>query len=146
MNKKRLIALAVIPIIGLGIIGASQVSAFGRFSTANPEEMALSHETMFQEQAELFGVDVNKIKDAWANGKTMKDLSAELGISEEVIRQKMEDRRKTEMKSQLQILVEKGVITQVQADKRMEVAQNKFGQNIGRGGRARGGGFGMMGL
>ena len=66
------------------------------------------------------GISIDEVKAAWAAGKDLVELAEEHGISKEQLKTKMEEARKAHMKSQLQALVEKGVITQDQADARLE--------------------------
>jgi hypothetical protein len=95
---------------------------------------------MFERQAQILGLGVDEVKNAWAEGKTMRQIIEEKGISLDQIQARMKEARLAELKSNLQTLVGKGVITQVQADKRLaavqSAAQNGFGSM-----RRMGGGF-----
>ncbi len=133
MNKKKLLAYSILPVLGLGILGASSVSAhglggFGGFglmggAQLSADEIATHQQTMFTEQANLLGIDVSKVKDAWAQGKSLKDLAVENNISEAQLKEKMKTAHIAQMKSRLQTLVEKGIITQAQADQRLTTMQ-----------------------
>lgn len=137
MNKK-LFTYALLPMLGLGILGAGTASAHGFFMmNAAPEEIASRQQAMFEANAKLLGVSVDDVKNAWASGKTLRELAEEKGITEEQLKQKVKDARLLELKSQLQTLVEKGVITQAQADQRLQVMQ----KNVSDGKRHRGMGF-----
>lgn len=147
MNRKRLLKkTALIPSIGLALLGITSASAMS-FGSMNitPEDMALRHTTMFQEQANLLGLSVDDIKSAWASGKDLKTLVTEKGISLDTVKQKMQAKRLDAQKNMLSTLVTQGVITQTQADQRLatlstQSAKGKFGE--GRHGMR---GFGMMG-
>ncbi|HRH23052.1 MAG TPA: hypothetical protein PK295_00255 [Candidatus Magasanikbacteria bacterium] len=138
---KKSITYAVLPAIALALLGAGAVSAQGMgvggsirgggpeggffiFNNADPGEFA-SHQTqMFTSQAELTGLSVDEIKEAWAQGKNLDELLTEKGIDPETIRAKMKTAHEEKMKEQIQSLVTKGVITQAQADKRIEFMKN----------------------
>lgn len=143
--KKKYLSYALVPALALTIFGASQASAhfgFGFMNNATPEQVAQMQTDMFQKQAELLGVSVDDVKNAWAQGKTLQELAAEKGISQEQLQQKVREQRTTQMKSHLQILVDKGVITQAQADQRLQVMEQRamsgkagkgFGERRGMG-------------
>ena len=131
MKKKTAYALA--SVLTFGMLSAGTVSAHGWFGSGeaitSPEEFAARHETMFREQADVIGVDENEVKEAWASGKTLFDLAKEKGLSEEEIRSRMQEARKEQMQNRLQALVQGGVITRDQADRRiktMEEWQSSF--------------------
>ncbi len=66
----------------------------------------------------------------------------EKGITEEQVQTRMKELQAEQMKSFLQALVDKGVITQAQADKRLGVMQNQL-QNGRMGKMGRGFPMGM---
>jgi len=76
---------------------------------------------MFAKQAEIFGLTQDEITTAWSEGKNLKTLATEKGLDIEQIYEKMRASRLDHLKSELDILVEKGVITREQADKRLEI-------------------------
>lgn len=127
--KKKMLTYAIIPVLGLSaIVGVSAASAhglLGGFGNATPDEIAARHQTMFQSEASLLGISVDEVKAAWAEGKSIKELAEAHGISQEQLQQKMKDARLQQMKTQLQGLVEKSVITQAQADMRLTAMQNR---------------------
>ena len=116
------------PILGLSVIGATQsASAHGLVvmgQNLSPDEIATRQQNMFQEQAQIFGLTVDEVKNAWAEGKSLKDVAKEKGISQADIAKRMQDAEEARLKTQLQTLVDKGVITQAQADKRLENLKN----------------------
>lgn len=129
--------MAVAILIGANSVYARGMSWGGWFGpSATAEETASRHQTMFQEQANLLGVSVDDVKNAWAQGKNMRDLAKEKGITNEQLQQKMKDSRDAQMKTRIQTLVDKGVITQAQADQRLkftQTMQNKFGKGMKKG-------------
>jgi len=115
-----MLAYAAVPVIGFGVLGvAVSASAHGfLFSNITPQEIAAKHTEMFDMQASLLGVSVTEVKQAWADGKTVRDLAKEKGISDEDLASRMKTQRLNQVKEQLQTLVSQGVITQAQADTR----------------------------
>ncbi len=142
-------ALGAIPVLGLGLLsGGAAVSAAGFLgSEATPQEIATRQQTMFDKQASLLGISVDKVKDAWAAGKTLQELAAENGITEAQLQEKLVAERTAAMKAQIQALVDQGIVTQAQADQRlayMAANPGKAKGMMGPGGRGRGH-HGMMG-
>ncbi len=136
MSKKYLI-LATIGLISL-TAGSVLAHDWNGFGNSDPEQTAKHQQAMFEREANMFGISVESIKDYWAEGKTMKEIMEEVGISQEDLEAKMEQNRIQEMKSFVQILVDQGVITQDQADKRLDSFQNQpdrvpMNRNMGRG-------------
>lgn len=122
--KSKLLAYAIIPTIGLGFLGMNVASAHGFFggfgSIATPDQIATRQQNMFQNEAQLLGISIDEIKNAWAQGKTILQIAQDHGITKEQLQQKIKDNRTAELKTQLQTLVDKGVITQEQANQRMQ--------------------------
>jgi len=99
---------------------------------------------MFDNEAQILGISVDEVKNAWAQGKTMMQLAQEKGITEAQLQAKIKDARTAQLKIQLQTLVSSGVITQAQADQRLAYMQSQQTNVKGKlGGRRHGGG--MMG-
>ncbi len=135
--KNKLLLYAIFPVLGLGLLGFGAASAhglFGRFGgVANmaDDQIAERQQDMFLKEANLLGVSIDVIKNGWADGKSIVQIASDQGIAKEALQQKMKDTRTAQLKSQLQTLVDKGVITKEQADKRMnfidqQVANGKF--------------------
>lgn len=125
--KKRYLVPAI---AGLTLLTAGSAFAYGwgGFSGSHnlePEQIAERYQTMFENQADRLGIEVATIKNYWAEGKNLRDIMAEEGIDEETIENKIREQRSERMRSLLQILVDQGVITQNQADQRMNSAENK---------------------
>jgi hypothetical protein len=128
---KKKIILSSLAVIGFaGLAGISFASAHGGFGWLggrfDPEKFAEGQQTMFARQAEMLGIDVNKVKDYWAEGKSFKEIADAENITVEQLQEKMKQAREEDMKAQLQTLVEKGIITQEQADARLKVMEEKI--------------------
>lgn len=140
--KKKLAMYVIVPVVGLSLLGPGIASAHGWFGigkNASPEDLASGYQTMFQAKAQLLGISVDELKTKWAEGKTIKQIAEEKGISEDELQKKMKGMKLQEMKSRIQTLVDRGIITQVQADTRIKfmesnVEQGKHGMRLGRGG------------
>lgn len=136
--KNKLVVYGLIPVaLGVGLIGANVASAhglgFGFGKALSADEIATRQTEMFQSEADILGVSVDDVKGAWAKGETMQQLMQEKGISETTVQQKMKDLRTSQMKTELQALVDKGVITQAQMDSRLQYMQTAQ-DSPGRGG------------
>lgn len=140
--------------LGLGFLGANSASAhgmgmFGGFggmwgSAATPDEIAARQQAMFQSEASLLGISVDDVKAAWAAGKSLPELAQEKGITMLQLQQKLKDAQTAKIKTQLKALVDKGIISQAQADQRLQFMQNQQAQINGKLGSRRGLGKGMM--
>lgn len=152
MNKK-LLSFAAVPVLAFSLMGAATTSAHGLFgftaSNATPEEIAADQTDAFTRESEILGLGVDDIKNAWAEGKDLRTLAQEKGISDEAIQAKMKELRTAEIDARLKTLVTKGVITQAQADTRLAFEKKMLEEGPkGRGGHHRGfgdAGMGMMG-
>jgi len=144
MNKTKLLKYSV-PALALALlISAGSMEAFGGMNkNMTPDEVATVHTQMFAQQATLIGVSVDEVKTAWANGTSFKELAKQKGITEEVLKTKMQEAHKAQMKAHLQTLVSKGVITQAQADARIATMEKMKAENKGKKGKGHGMGMGM---
>jgi len=141
--KHKILAYSMIPaLLGAGFIGINSVSAngfFGGFGGGNltPEQVVDRQEAMFQSQADLLGISLSEVKEAWASGTSFHELATAKGITDTELQQKMQEARLAQIKSQLKTLVDNGVITQAQADQRLTFMQNNQGSKdkSGRGGK-----------
>jgi competence protein ComGC len=141
--KNKLFAYTVFPaLLGFGLLGASAVSACGLggwgwgfgFSnaTSSPDIIASRLTALFQYEAQILGISVDDVKNAWADGKTIKQIMQEKNISQDQVNKNIKDYQIQQYKTQLQTLVSKGVITQAQADKRLQYMQNKIQNSNGK--------------
>ena len=151
MTKYKLLAYSLVPAaLGLGIVGANIASAHGFFggfgADLTPDQIVSRQQTMFQNEAQVLGISVDEVKEAWADGKSLWQIAQEKNISQEQIQTRMKDLALQQLKTHLQTLVDKGVITQAQADRRVQAMQNMQQKNASRMGMMRGhhrGGFGF---
>jgi len=120
MKHRYLAAAASASVIAFTLLAAGIASAHGWGGAFDPQESADRHAAMFEEQATLLGVSADVVKDAWSQGKSLQDLATEKGVSQEELRSRRDARRRERMKAELQALVDKGVVTQAQADARLE--------------------------
>jgi hypothetical protein len=145
--KRRLIMYAFLPVVGISLLGAGVASAhgfgfggfggFGMGPTLSADEIATRQQSEFDNQAALLGISVDDIKAGWAEGKSLDEIATAHGITKDQLAQKMKDARTAQMKTQLQALVVKGVITQAQADSRLTAMAN-MKVRMGKGGMPRG--------
>ena len=128
LNKKYLL---VIPAFALaGLIGVNSASAMGmgghfggRGFGAGADDPDKWSQRITQE-ASMLGISTDEMKNYWSQGKNIKDISAEKGITDEQLKTKMQAAAEAKIKSQLQALVDKGYITQAQGDARLTVMKN----------------------
>ena len=124
MNKLLTYFLVSLGILGLA--GAGIASAYGWFGNLSPEDLVAKFETMFQKKAEILGISVEDYKDGWAEGKTLKEIAEEQGITQEQFQERMMQEKEERMRERLNTLVENGVITQEQADQKLNFMQERF--------------------
>lgn len=135
MTRKYL-TYAIIPVMALTLIGVGTASAHGWYglggTTATPDQIAQRQQASFDAEAALLGVSVDTIKNAWAQGKSIVQVAQDNGITKAQLQQKMLDAKKATIALQLKALVDKGVITQAQADQRLK-AMETMTQNMKNG-------------
>lgn len=147
LTKRALLGIATIA--AAGALSASAMGMPGMMgANLSPDEQATRQTQMFQSQASLIGASVDEVKTAWAEGKDFKTLATEKGVTADQLKAKMQAARTAEMKTQLQNLVTKGVITQAQADKRLATmltksTNKKDSKRGGHGMKGMMGGFGF---
>ena len=127
-----LLALGIFGLLGTGF--ASAHGWLGFPDNFSPQEISERFENMFQNKADLLGISVDEMKNAWAEGKTLMQIAEEQGISQEQLRENMRQARMEELQTRLQALLDNGVITQEQANKRLEFMEEGFENgNFGMG-------------
>jgi hypothetical protein len=131
----------LVPVLALsGVMAASLASAHGFWglgSNLTPQQIADNQQTRFQKEADLLGISVDDVKNAWAKGESLQQLASDHGITNAQLQQKLLDARQQQLKDRLQTLVSQGVITQAQADQRLQFLQdnqNSLGGMMGRRG------------
>lgn len=144
-NKKYL--LATVPAMALvGLMAASSVSAanpqmgpggFGGRGMSLGFHHGIGDPDRFVErltsEASMLGISVDEMKNYWSQGKGVKEIAAEKGITEEQLKTKLQVAAETKVKTELKTLVDKGVITQAQADARlaaMKAMKEKMGTQL----------------
>lgn len=141
--KLTILKYVMLPGLGLALIVPSFAFAFGGGwpGTADPAVVAEHFTNMFQSQASILGISESELKDAWASGKSIEDIMTEKGITKEDVAARAKDARIKQLKTELQTLVDQGVITQAQADTRLSTVQNRMNDNSAGFSR----GFGLLG-
>lgn len=124
--KNKIFVYGLLPVLALSVLGPKAASAmgFGWFDTVDTEEVASRFQNMFQNQAQLLGISLDELKTKWAEGKSLREIMDEKDISQEQVETRLKEMRFNQVKSQLQILVSKGVITQAQADSRLKAMED----------------------
>ena len=136
MNYK-LLAYAALPLASLAFLGVSAASAHGMFGgfkfggNLTPDEIAGRAQARFQQEAQIFGVSLDDLKAGWAEGKSPAQVALDKGQTKEQIQTRLQAARSAQLKTQMQALVDKGVITQAQADKRLQTTQNSAQKSLG---------------
>jgi hypothetical protein len=120
--KVKYLLYGIIPtlLLGVGISSATAHGMFGWRGQADPAAMAVEQTQRFEHQAEVLGVSVEQVKEYWTKGMSPRDIIEELDLDETAIQNRMREIRQTNMKEHLQVLVDQGVLTQAQADTRLE--------------------------
>ncbi len=135
MKKLYVLGALVVPLTGIVILGANMASAhglggfgFGFGSTATPEQIASRQTQVFQQEANILGISVDQVKTKWASGESFQQMAKDVGLTSDQLNQKLGDARKAALKTNLQTLVSQGVITQAQADQRLQVMDQRIDQ------------------
>ena len=126
---KKYLKYSLLPALALGVIGVGTASAHGLFwggAQADPQSFAQAQTQRFQNEADLLGISLDELKNAWAEGKSIKDIAEEKGITQEQLQEKMKTAAQAHMKANLQALVDQGVITQAQADLRLQNMESRM--------------------
>jgi hypothetical protein len=148
--KNKFIVYAVVPVVlSVGLIGANAAAAHNMFrpaSNLSPDEIVSFQQNIFTKESQILGISEAELKADWALGKTFNQIIQDRKLDKTQIEQRMKDAQAVQMKAQLQTLVDKGVITEAQADSRLAAMQSKMGSVKGvkgkRGGMGHMGGFG----
>ncbi len=150
--KTKYLVYAALPTLAALTLGAGTASAHGMFGfglgadiNANADQIASAQQAAFQNQANLLGVSVDVIKNGWAAGKTLGEIAKENNITPDQLQAKMKDAHLAQLKARLKVLVDKGIITQAQADARVKAMQTKQ-ENHGKGMKKHAGIMGRFGI
>lgn len=160
MKKKLIIASAAILTLAVAAMAVpsvyaqttetvKQIGCGFRERGAGFHRGGFDNAKFLEEHAVMLGITADDLKARLASGKTIMEIAADLGISEETLQAKMKEvhaARQAEMKAamteKLAQAVADGKITQEQADKMLERLQNPDTNKHGFG---FGGGFEGMG-
>lgn len=101
---------------GLTLGGHGRINGqkFGGMGMEDPDKF-VEH---LNQQASLLGVSIDEMKTFWSEGKGINEIATEKGITKEQLQAKMKAAHDVKMATSLKTLVEKGIITQAQADAR----------------------------
>lgn len=135
MKKKYVLSvgLAVATLAASASVASAHGWGLGMAKKATPEEIVQHQTDMFQRHADILGISVAEIKDAWAKGQTVQEIAKAKGLSETQLKEKVHAARKADLTAQLKVLVEKGVITQTQADQRLKTIEARMGEKAKQG-------------
>lgn len=142
--KKKMLVLSLLVAGVLGSAGLAQAHGmFGVGANITPEELATRQQAMFAGQAALLGLSADQIKAGWAQGQNLTEIAKANNISQADLEKKLVAKREADMAGQLKALVDKGIITQAQADSRSKfmatmASKKGFSRGFGHG-------FGRMG-
>ena len=132
-NKKYLLAIPALAIAG--VVAAGSVSAAGPgggmgggrgmggpmhsgFGGALDPDKFVEHLT---QEASVLGISLDEMKAYWAQGKNVQDIATAKGLTKEQLKAKLEAAAEAKATANLKALVDKGIITQAQADSRATV-------------------------
>lgn len=131
--KKKILAFVTFSLLIFSVLRANFVQAkvfsfghFGEIRNFNLDDWPQRIEKMFEYWAKILGVNIEKIKNYWAEGKTIKEIMEAEKIKKEEVRKRLIELRLENLKTQLQKLVEKGIITQEQAERRLEFMKKQM--------------------
>lgn len=119
--------LAVPAIAALGVLAAGTAFAQGgpAFLWKNdPVAAATQWEQKLNDEAGILGITADEMKSNWAQGKGVREIAKEKGISDADLQKKFQAAREQQHKDMLQALVNQGKITQAQADARLKFMQS----------------------
>src|SRR4030042_5773820 len=81
---------------------------------------------MLELKAEILGITVVQLEEKLKEGKTLKQIIEELGLTWEQVRDRMYEKMQARIEERFQQMVDDGTITQEQADRKLERLQNKY--------------------
>lgn len=133
--KVKYLLYGIIPalLLGVGISSAAAHGMFGWRGQADPATQATEQTQRFEQQAQVLGISVDQVKSYWSQGMTPRDIIDELVLDETELQNRMREIRQTNMKEHLQALVDQGVITQAQAEARLEFMSTHEPKGKGKG-------------
>jgi GTP-binding protein EngB required for normal cell division len=143
--KKQIMTLGAAAILAGGMLSSTTFAhgmgggrGMGGMMGGTPEQQTEMVQKHLNQMVSVFGITLDQAKTYWADDKNIHEIAKERGMSDTDLKTKMDALREAEMKTGLQNLVSKGLITQTQADTklakmkaRMTEMKNKVGQKMG---------------
>lgn len=135
-NKKNsiyIISFLLISIISfLFLPFISEAKMMQNILNVDPETYSQQLQNKFEYWSKVSGIDVNKIKNYWAQGKSFREMLALEKVDFNKVQEKVREYKLDQLKKNIQELVEKGIITQEQANQRLGTYSNrlKYGPRI----------------
>lgn len=139
---KKIFTYGIVPALAVVFLGAGTVSAAQNMISENftethrggrglgmgviktPQEFVERQTQLFVHQSEITGIPVEEIAGAWAEGKKLETLLKKRELIILWCKKKCAHMERPQMKERLQALVDAGVITQAQAETRLEFMKN----------------------
>lgn len=81
---------------------------------------------MFERWAKILGISVEKIKEYWAEGLNPKEIMEKEGIDKNKVKENIKELKTEQLREFLQRLVDKGIITREQMEKRLQIEQQRL--------------------
>lgn len=133
-NKK--LFLAIFLVLGslfsfLLLPNISEARMMRNAINANPEIYSQQLQNKFEYWSQISGIDINKIKNYWAQGKTFREMLDLEKVDLNNVQERNREYRLNQLKTNLQEMVKKGIITQEQANQRLEFYNKKLQTNYG---------------
>ncbi len=127
MNK--LFAYALLSATAITLIGSGIVYAQGPQSWFWAQEIAedsiVKHQEILEHKAQIMGISTEEMQENWQENKRFGKFAEDYGLDREEIMEKMAEARRNNLQERLKALIESGVISQEQADQRMEAMQDE---------------------
>lgn len=125
MTTKNIIITSFLSLAILAAIGINSAYAHGwwggnKHFSSDSKEVAEKQVQRFQHQADMLEVGVDKVKQYWVQGMNMRDMAQDMGIDHKEMQNRMQQEKQEHRQDKIDTLVEEGVITQEQADSRLE--------------------------
>lgn len=81
---------------------------------------------MFERWARILGISIEKIKEYWAEGLNPKEIMEKEGIDKNKVKENIKGWKTEQLREFLQRLVDKGIITREQMEKRLQIEQQRL--------------------
>jgi len=134
--KKKVLTATILSVAALALVGGGTAYAhgwFGFMSGTTPEEFVQKQQNIFQQQADILGINIDAVKNGWTRGQSLQEIAEANGISESDLQAKFEEAATLKISERLQALVDQGVITQSQANQRLQFEERSIDSGNGMG-------------